>query len=117
MICLGILPLMSQERLNPMLPEEPSGATGTMAMLVSVASVYLGRGEPGAPAGIRPKLWPSLLHPVQITAQCSKLQITAQVHFVHETQTACGTKTAKRTQETGSTDCKKIHFSHALLAL
>ena len=30
-----------------MLPEGPSGATGTMAMLVSVASVYLGRGNLG----------------------------------------------------------------------
>ena len=56
------------------------GETRRMAMLVSVASVYP-RGPPRAStppsppprawAGIRPKLGPSLLHPVQITALCT----------------------------------------------
>ena len=74
--CSGTLPLISQKKLYPMLPEVPYGETGTMAMLVSVASVYLG--VPRAPAGIRPKLSPSLLHPVQIRAHCSGAHYKAQ---------------------------------------
>ena len=81
MICLGILPLISQERLNPMLPEEPSGATGTMAMLVSVASVYLGE------LGLQQESAPSSAHHSSIQSRTHNTSVHSKtLHTVHYTQ-------------------------------